>query len=204
MEKQHSFQRRMIAAVALALGLMAFMAHHTALGIEAADHDGFFLGGGSSNIETSNGDIMTGSNVLGGARIGLLSIFYMELGYGSFGYRDTVDIAGVQKDVTTQAFGPFYGAGFSFQVRKMFLGARVTQSFNNRWTEEIKDTLTAVVDSRQAGRIDYDSYFAYTQFGTPNVGNVEIGIRRDMIRENTSIMKNSFGPYIMFNILMGK
>ena len=193
-----AFCKHILATLSVAFYLLAVFAITPALALEAGDHDAFYIGGGSANLETTNGEILSGSNAMGGVRIGLFSGFFMELGYGSFGYRDTIDQAGLPKDITTQAFGPHYGGGFVFQVRKLRLGMRMTQSFNNRWTEEIKDKTAGTIDSRQSGRIDYDSYYGFTQFGEN--GTWEIGIRRDMIRENTSIITNSFGPYIMFNI----
>jgi hypothetical protein len=193
-----------IPAVLLTVLLAVLMAAPApARAFEAKDSDAFFLGGGSSNIEVRDSDdLLSGSNAFGGVRLGLFWTVFVELGYGMVGYNDTVVINGVSKSVDFRTTGANFGAGFIIPIRAVRLGLRGVRSPNNRWSEVIKDAITGATDSNISGKIDFDSYFVFTQFG--QTGWFEVGVRRDRIKSSTSVLENSFGPYLAFNIPLGR
>ena len=193
--------KKSLGMLALCCALLA-LGPASLLALEAADHDAFFIGGGSSNVEVKGSNaLLDGTNIAGGVRIGLFSIFFAELGYGTIGYFNTVNLAGTPTRVSYRTTGPNYGGGIAFSIRQMRLGVRMNQSFNNRWQQRRVDDNTGVEIDNISGRIDFNSYFVFTQFGE---GVWEIGIRRDQFQENTSQVTNSFGPYITVNLLTGK
>ncbi len=169
------------------------------MAFEAADNDAFYLGLGTSNIETNNSDdLLSGSNMLGGIRIGLFWTFFLEIGWGNIAYFDTQNVGGVTEEVLFSTTGPHLGAGLIIPIRAIQLGAKYQRSVNNRWSEERKDQLTGTTISNISGDISFDSYFVFTRMG--ETGAFEIGARRDLIRDTDSIVANSFGVYIMWNI----
>ncbi len=158
-----------------------------------------YLGAGSSNIELRDSDeLLSGSNVFGGVRLGLFLTVFLELGYAAISYSDQVDQAGLQKEIEVRTTGPHVGLGLLIPIRKVQLGIKAQRSPNNRWSQEITDVATGATDSNISGDIDYDSYFAFVRMG--EAGVFELGVRRDQIRSTDSILTNSFGPYLAFNI----
>lgn len=166
---------------------------------EPEENDAFYIGFGLSNIEVSDSDgLLSGSNVLGGVRVGLFSTIFFELGYGAISFDDRVEIAGVLQNIEFRTTGPHFGLGFLLPIRAILLGAKYHRSVNNRWSEEVIDATSGATISRISGDISFDSYFVFTRFGEG--GWFEVGVRRDQIRETDSVLTNSFGPYLMFNI----
>ena len=94
--------------------------------------------------------------------------------------------------------GPHYGAGLIIPIRAVQLGMKMQRSVNNKWSEEIKDQATGTTVSNVSGDITFDSYFAFTRIGEE--GSFEIGVRRDLIKETNSVVANSFGVYLAWNI----
>ena len=188
---------RIISVLALTL-LLVTLFTHPARALESEDHDAFFIGVGTANITVENSNaLLQGSTVIGGIRFGLLSIFFLELGYGAVSYSDTVDINGVTKHVRFRTTGGNYGAGLVIPIRKLRLGARYQRHPNNKWSEEITDDSTGVTDSNISGDIDFESESVFGQFLE---GRLEVGVRQDTIRSSDSALQDSFGVYVMWNV----
>ena len=98
--------------------------------------------------------VISGTNTLGGVRIGLFSTVFIELGYGTVGYVDRVNIDGVKKDVEFRTTGPHAGLGLLIPIRNIRLGAKFHTSPGNKWSEEVTDSDTGVTDSRTSGDIE--------------------------------------------------
>lgn len=192
--------RRWTPILALAFFLLsATLFPSAAMAFEAADNDAFYLGAGTSNIETNNSnELLDGSNFLGGIRIGLFWTLFIELGYGNIAYLDTRDVGGVTEEVYFSTTGPHGGAGLIIPIRAIQLGAKYQRSINNKWSEKRTDQSTGTTISNISGDISFDSYFVFTRMG--ETGAFEIGARRDLIRDTDSVVSNSFGVYIMWNI----
>ncbi|MBI4081570.1 MAG: hypothetical protein HY423_03060 [Candidatus Lambdaproteobacteria bacterium] len=189
-----------IRAAALLLAGLVSAIPGLASAYEAADSDAVFLGTGSSNIEVRDSDeLLSGSNVFGGARIGLFWTLFVELGYGAIDFSDRVLVSGVKKRIDFRTTGGFYGVGIMLPIRNLALGVKATQSFDNKWSQEITDVTTNTVDSRTSGNIDYNSYFAFVRIGR----FFELGARRDEIKNTDSVVTNAFGPYVALNIPLG-
>ena len=185
--------------LATVLIMAATLASRQVQAFEAADNDAFYLGLGSANIEIRNSDdLLSGSNLFGGVRLGLFSTFFWELGYGTVGYADTVEIGGVLQDVDVRTTGAHVGFGLLIPIRNVRLGTKIQRSPNNKWVEEIKDSSTGVTNSNISGDIDFDSYYVFVQFG--ETGGFEVGVRRDRIDSFDTVLENSFGPYLTVNI----
>lgn len=188
---------RLFGVLALMLLLVA-LSTRPARAIESADHDAFFIALGTANITVENSDaLLQGNTVIGGIRFGLLSFFFLELGYGTVGYSDTVDINGVTKRFSFRTTGPNYGMGLVIPIRKLRVGARYQRHPNNKWSEEIIDDTTGVTDSNISGDIDFESESVFGQFLD---GRLEVGVRQDTIRSSDSALQDSFGVYVMWNI----
>jgi hypothetical protein len=189
--------RALLLAALLGLGGWA----QPAWALEAKDHDAFFLAAGTANISVKDSDsLLSGSAIWGGFRIGIFSFLFVELGFGTVGYSDTVSINGVPKNIDFRTTGANYGIGLVIPIRELRLGARFQRNPNNKWAEEISDVDTDTTDSNVSGDIDYDSVSAFGQFLD---GGLEVGMRRDIIRETDSILENSFGVYVMVNFKVG-
>ena len=141
--------------------------------------------------------MLSGAALWGGIRIGLLSFVFVEFGFGTVQYSDTVDVMGTQQRIDFRTTGANFGIGLLVPIRELRLGARFQRHPNNRWAEEIKDTNTGSTISNRSGDINYDSITVFGQFIE---GKLEVGMRRDIIRETDSILENSFGVYVMWNI----
>ena len=188
---------RVAAILALTISLATIFSHR-AQAAEAADHDAFFLAAGSANVTVKESNaLLSGSAIWGGFRIGLLSFVFVELGYGTVGYSDTVDVAGSVKRIEFRTTGANYGLGIVVPIRKLRMGARFQRHPNNRWAEEVTDQTTGTTESNISGDIDYDSVSVFGQFFA---GKLEAGVRRDIIRDTDSQLENSFGVYLMWNI----
>jgi len=194
MEKIMRFHQFSIPALVLA-NLMAFPSFVTAF--EASENDAFYLGYGSANIEVRDStDLISGQNVLGGVRVGLFWTFFMEFGYGAVEYSDKVEIEGAKKKIEFRTTGPHVGIGLLIPIRKILWGIKYHTSPDNKWSEEVTDTSTKVIN-RTSGDIDFDSYFVFVRLFN---NTFEFGIRRDLIKKTDSIVDNSFGPYFLLNI----
>ena len=170
-----------------------------ALAYEAADSDAFFLGAGSSNVEVQGStDLLSGSNVFGGVRLGLFWTVFVELGYSSVAYFDRASVGGVAQNISFRTTGANAGLGLILPIRNVRLGAKYLRNPRNRWVEEITDPVTGTVAARISGDIDFDTYNVFVLFG--ETGAFEVGVRRDLIRETTASVSNSFGPYLAWNI----
>ncbi len=188
-----------VAAALLLAALLTMLPGRPALAYEAKDSDAFFLEFGDANIEVRNSpELLSGDSLRGGLRLGLFWTFFLELGYGRVHYSDTVPISGVKTDIDFRTTGANYGLGLMIPIRKVRLGLKYVRSPNNRWSEVQKDNVTGTQLSAIKGNINFDSEYVFTQFGEKNW--FEIGVRRDLIRNTTSVLENSFGPYIAFNI----
>ncbi|MDH5559904.1 MAG: hypothetical protein OEY59_03525 [Deltaproteobacteria bacterium] len=175
------------------------------LAFNAEESDAFYLGAGSANIELKdNNALLSGSNINGGVRVGILWILFGELGYGATRYSDIINVSGIKKKIDFRTTGPYVGGGLMLPIRKMLLGAKAHVSKLNKWSEEIFVEKTVVdgvtifnevAESRKSGNIDFESYFAFVIFG----GFFEAGIRRDVILLTDSSVTNSFGPYLSIN-----
>ena len=182
------------------LGLLFILAAGTpsALAISAADHDAFFLGAGTANITVKNSDdLISGTTFFGGYRVGLFSIFFLEIGYGTVGYSKTVEIGGVMKDITFRTTGPNGGVGFLLPIRKTRLGLRYVRNPRNKWSEVVTDVDTLLEESNISGDIDYTTRSIFGQFAN---GTIEVGMREEEIRESNSVLDTSFGVYFAYNI----
>ena len=178
--------------------LVTMLWNHPALAIEAADHDAFFLSGGTANITVKNSDdLISGTTLAGGYRLGLFSILFIEVGYGNVAYAKTVNIDGVLKDVSFRTTGANAGAGFVLPIRKTRLGFKYVRNPKNKWVEEVVDQETNVSESNISGDIDFTTRMLFGQF---QEGIFEIGIRQDEIRETDSVLDTSMGVYAMINI----
>lgn len=187
---------RILTSVALALTLVAVSADR-ARAIEAADHDAFFLALGTANITVKNSPaLLQGSTLFGGVRFGLISIFFLELGYGTVRYSDTVDVNGSVKKFDFRTTGANYGIGLLIPIRNLRIGARFQRHPNNKWSEEITDESTGATDSNISGDIDYESVSVFGQFLE---SRLEAGVRQDTIRSTDSELEDSFGIYLMWN-----
>ncbi|MCZ6474588.1 MAG: hypothetical protein O7A08_05930 [SAR324 cluster bacterium] len=187
---------RIGAALTFAALLLALSAGHAAA-LEAKDHDAFFLAFGTANITVRNSDaLLSGSTAWGGFRLGLLSFLFAEVGFGAVEYEDAVDVGGQVQQIKFRTTGVNYGLGIVVPVRALRMGIRFTRSSNNRWAEDTSDATTGATITNKSGRIDYDSLMV---FGQVFEGNLEIGLRRDFIRETDSELLNSFGVYFMLN-----
>jgi len=187
--------------LALALALMA-LSGSPARAYEAKDSDAVFLEIASANIEVRNStELLSGVADRGGVRIGLFWTVFLELGYGAVRYSDTVPISGVKTRIDFRTTGANYGLGFMIPIRKIRLGLKYVRSPNNRWSEIQTDDATGTQLSAIKGSINFDSGYVFTQFGEKNW--FEIGARRDIIKNTTSQLENSFGPYIAFNYPLG-
>ncbi len=166
---------------------------------EPEENDAFYIGFGLSNIEVSDSEgLLSGENILGGVRVGLFSTIFFELGYGAITFDDRVNVAGVSQNIEFRTTGPHFGLGFLLPIRAILLGAKYHRSVNNKWSEEVTLDDGTLARPRISGDISFDSYFVFTRFGEG--GWFEVGVRRDQIRETDSVLTNSFGPYLMFNI----
>lgn len=190
--------RHFLATAAAVLALWALSAG-SAAAFEPADNDAFFLGAGSSNVEVRDStDLLSGSNVFGGVRLGLFWTVFVELGYGAVTYGDTVTVAGVDQSISFRTTGANFGLGLILPIRNVRLSAKYLRNPNNRWVEEATDPVTGTTLYRNSGGIDFDTYDVAVQFG--NSGAFEVGVRRDLIRDTDSAVTNSFGPYVAVNI----
>ena len=188
---------RVAAILALTFSLATVFPHRVQAA-EAADHDAFFLALGSANITVRDSNsLLSGEAFWGGFRIGLLSFAFVELGYGTVRYSDTVDVAGSVKRIEFRTTGANYGLGIIVPIRKLRIGARYQRHPNNRWAEEVIDQTSGTTESNISGDIDYDSVSVFGQFFE---GKLEAGTRRDIIRNSDSQLENSFGVYLMWNI----
>ncbi len=166
---------------------------------EPSENDDFYLSMGSSNIEVRDSDdLLSGTNVSAGLRIGLFSTFFIEFGWGNIAYSDQVTVNGVTEAIDFTTIGPHIGLGFLIPIRSFQIGARAQAARGNKWTEERTDVATGTNIDRKSGDINFDTYFLFTRLGEK--GLFEIGVRRDRIRTTNSVLTNSFGPYIMLNI----
>ncbi len=182
----------------LAAGLVLAAATPTAWGMEAKDHDAFYLAAGTANITVQNSDsLLSGSTLWGGFRLGVFSALFVELGYGTVRYGDTVTIDGVAKNIDFRTTGVNYGVGLVIPIRGMLLGARYQRNPSNKWAEEITDADSGTTDSNVSGDIDFDTVTVFGQFAD---GGLEVGMRRDTIRETDSVLEDSFGVYVMVNL----
>lgn len=195
----HHRLTRIAGIVALACVLLAA----PAAAFEPGDNDAFYLGFGSANIELKDSDeLLSGGNAFGGVRLGLFWTVFFELGYGAVDYSDTVVDPGINGgqpvSIDFRTTGAHYGLGLLVPIRNTRLGVKAQRSPNNRWAEEIKDADSGLTLSNVSGDIDFDSYYVFAQFG--ETGIFELGVRRDRIRSTDSVLDNSFGPYLAFNI----
>jgi hypothetical protein len=178
----------------------------SAAAFDVADNDDFYLGLGSSNIEVKDSEgLLSGSNALGGVRFGLFWTFFAELGYGAIRYNDKVrdSLTGNDIFINFRTTGAHYGVGFLIPIRAINIGWKFQRSPNNRWNEEVNEVTPVgdpVSNLRKSGKIDFDSYFAFARFGES--GWFEVGARRDLIKSTDSLLTNSFGPYLMFNLTL--
>ena len=198
--------KRFLSLFLFSAALLVLAMASPAAAFEAADNDDFYLGFGSSNIEVKDSEgLLSGSNVLGGVRFGLFWTVFAELGYGAIRYNDKVrnSLTGNDTIVDFRTTGAHFGLGFLIPIRAINIGWKFQRSPNNRWNEEINE-VTPIGDpvstTRKSGEIDFDSYFAFARFGES--GWFEVGARRDLIKSTDSILTNSFGPYLMFNITL--
>lgn len=188
---------RVLSVAALAFFLLA-VSSSKARAIESADHDAFFLAIGTANITVRDSTaLISGNTLFGGIRFGLLSFFFIELGYGTVGYSDTVEINGSVKEIEFRTTGPNYGLGLVIPIRKLRIGARFQRHIGNKWSEEIVDRDTGVTESNISGDIDFESESVFGQFFD---GKLEVGIRQDTIRSTDSVLEDSFGIYVMWNM----
>jgi hypothetical protein len=191
-----------VAKVPLLLALLALLLTARAQAFEAKDSDAFILGAGSSNIEVSNSTgLLSGTNLFGGVRIGLFWTVFVELGYGAVTYSDTVLVGGARTQIDFRTTGANAGLGFLIPIRNLRLGLEGIRNPNNRWSEKHVDVATGTTTSDVSGGLNFDTYNVFAQFGQK--GQFEVGVRRDRIRSTNSILKNSFGPYISWNIPLG-
>ena len=182
-------------------GLVLTLSHTPLLAIEAADHDAFFLSAGMANVEVNDSPaLLTGANYGGGLRLGLFSVFFMELGYGGMAFSNTVDQLGTPTRVYFRTTGGFLGGGMALQIRAVHLGVRYDAYINNRWQQRRVDDTTGIEIDNISDRIDFNSYSVFTRFGK---GAFEVGARRDRILKNTSQVDNAFGVYVALNLLTG-
>lgn len=183
------------AAAALALAL-AWAA--PAAGYEAKDSDAFLFHAGTANIVMKGtNDLVDGAQYGGALRLGLFWTFFMQLGYGTVNYMDTVLLGGVQQDITFRTTGANAGLGFVIPIRAVQLGLLYVRNPDNKWEQEQRDTLTrAKIGVPISGSIDFDSYLAFARIGRW----FEVGVRRDYIAKTDSLLTNSFGPYVAFVI----
>lgn len=174
----------------------------SAQALEVGDLDAFFLGFGTSNIEVKdNTELLDGQHVGGGLRLGIFSWLFIEGGYGAISYsgsfQDSTSDSSpeVEKELSFRTTGPNLGLGFVFSVRNFVLGAKISKSINNKWIEEV--SIDGSKETNTSGDINFDSYFIFAQFLEQSF---EVGIRRDAIEENDSLLENSFGVYLQLNI----
>lgn len=185
----------LLALAALLLGA----APRSARAIEAGDLDAFFLALGTANISVRNSDaLLSGSTLWGGFRLGLLSFVFLELGFGTVQYSDTVDVNGVTENFDFRTTGANYGMGILIPIRNLRLGARFQRHVNNKWSEKRTNADTGATISDISGDIDYDTQSVFGQFLE---GRLEVGMRQDIIRETDSALESSFGVYLMWNFL---
>ncbi len=194
---------RICALLALSVLMLGTLPGRAAA-IEAEDHDAFFLALGTANISVRDSDaLLSGSAFWGGIRIGLLSFLFVELGFGTVRYSDTVDrtdpvtMTTTQQNIKFRTTGANFGLGLVVPIRNLRLGARFQRHPNNRWAEDITDANTGSTISNRSGKINFDSITVFGQFIE---GKLEVGMRRDIIRETDSVLENSFGVYLMWNI----
>ena len=117
--------RRGFICVAL-LVTHALLLPFMAVAFEPAENDDFYLSLGSSNIEVRDSDdLLSGSNVSAGLRIGLFSTFFLEFGWGNIAYSDQVNVAGVTEAIDFTTIGPHIGLGFLIPVRSFQIGGRI-------------------------------------------------------------------------------
>ena len=100
------------------------------------------------------------------------------------------------KNIDFRTTGVNYGVGLVIPIREMRLGARYQRNPNNKWAEEITDVDSGTTDSNVSGDIDFDTATVFGQFMD---GGLEVGVRRDIIRETDSVLEDSFGVYVMIN-----
>ena len=190
-----------IAALVVGL-LVAGLWPEPAHAYEAKDSDAFFFEVGQSNIEVRNSTgLLSGFSDRGGLRVGLFWTFFLELGYGAVRYSDTVDVGGTKTHIDFRTTGANYGLGFMIPVRKLRIGLKYVKNPHNRWSEIQTDAVTGNPISNIKGNIDFNSEYVFTQFGEKSW--FEIGVRRDVIKNTTSVLENSFGPYLAINIPLG-
>ena len=83
--------KKRICLGVLTAGFLLATATPAAWGMEAKDHDAFFLAAGTANITVQNSDsLLSGSTVWGGFRIGVVSFLFVELGVGAVSFGDAV------------------------------------------------------------------------------------------------------------------
>jgi hypothetical protein len=186
-----------ILRVALGALLLVSLPMGVALAYDAADSDAFFLELGHANIELRDStELISGSSVRGGVRIGLFWTVFAELGYGAVTYNDEATVLGVKENIDFRTTGANLGLGFLIPIRNLRIGFKAERSPNNRWSEIITDTQTQTQLSAMKGNINFDSYQAFVLIGR----YFELGARRDQIRSTSSVLTNSFGPYLALNI----
>ena len=194
----HTRMRTFLCSILM--GMLTLLAS-PAQGFEAKDNDQFFISYGSSNIEVKGGsDLISGSNFHGGVRVGIFWTFFFELGYGAIEFRDSYKDpgTGAMKDLYFRTTGGNYGFGTLIPIRNLRLGMVASRHAGHRWAQIVTDQTTGAQDSRVAGRIDFNSVRTFVRFG--QLGSYEVGVRREIIRKTDSVVSNSFGPYLGWNI----
>ncbi len=192
------FQKK--AFLSIMMSCVIFISPFNIFAFEAGDNDAFYLAAGSSNIEVKEGNqLLEGGNVFGGIRLGVFSWLFVEGGYGAITYEDTYSDGTDSFTASFRTTGPHLGVGIVIPIREFIIGVKAQSSHSNKWSETVvkTDNLgTETEISGQAGDISFDSYFIFSQFLERSF---EVGIRRDAISENDSIVTNSFGVYFMAN-----
>lgn len=181
--------------------LLLLAAPISAQAYSAANSDAFFLEWGTSNVEMQgSNELIAGDHLSGGYRIGLFGWVFAEIDYGSISYQGqfygTPGVASTLRTMNFRTTGAGYGLGMVIPIRNMILGGRVVTYPDNRWVQTVTDT-NGVILSNTSGSLSYDANYFFGQF---DKGAWEVGVRRDFIHTPTTLLSNSFGVYLMWNI----
>ena len=177
----------MVLVVGLSLG-------SAASAFEAEDHNGGYVGFSFLAPKLKNTSERGAGNALWvGARYGLASAMFLELGFGENNFHH----GSGNSTVEFRSHGLHFGFGF---VDSTGVGIKYHRWPNNRWSEKETDNSNFPLPTvTRSGKMNIDSIMLFRR--SPKSGVFEFGIRYDKFdsNDNDSIAVSSLGFYVMFN-----